>query len=125
MPNDPPKDIPLELLMVLANSDVVLDTQGYCGIQFTYGAGCLFIGPEKPHTLDWSIDPRHQLSRYPIRDVRAESTPHDLVMIGLMGLTTTETFAIYRTADSLPNFPGYRTIPWEMYQGMRSKNRSL
>ncbi len=125
MSEDKLRDIPLELLIVLANSDVVLDTKGYSGIQFTYGAGCLFIGPENPHTLDWKIDPRHPNSRYPIRDVRAESTPHDLVLIGLMGLTTTETFAIHRTAESLPNYDGYRVIPWEMYQAMRSKTPSL
>ena len=116
---------PHKLLMVLANSDVELDTHGYCGIQFVYGAGCLFIGPEEGHTLEWTINTRHPLSNYPVKTIKAEGEPFDGTWVTVMGLETNESFLLHRTAESLPNYAGYQTMPWEVYQSMRTKEPSL
>ena len=104
-----------ELLNKLARSDVIIEPViGLKNLLVVAEAGCVFIGPEKWQQLNLRINTNRSDSDYRLKE---------LVQQGALGTTFISLFSIpdwnyeiHRENSSLPNFPGYRQIPWELYK---------
>ena len=108
-----------DLMEVLARSDVVLKpSEGMESLLVAFAGACVFIGPEKNHTLGIHIDANRQDSEYRFRESKqgeGGSLGKNGTWIRLFGLP--ESYQVHRENDDLPTL-AFEEFSWKAYQAL-------